>query len=225
VEQGRQLIVDNWTEAARIAGVVAPAVEVEVVHGQMKAADRDTRMDRFRSGEVAVIVGTTVVEVGVDVPEATVMLILDADRFGLAQLHQLRGRVGRGEARSYCVLVTERYPGEGTKPDEEQAAVKARLDALVSTDDGFRLAEMDLEQRREGELLGLNQSGLPPLRVASLQRASHRELSLKARDIAERLLDEDGRLPPTLSGLQKEMTVGWLKRVGAGEAVTQGADG
>jgi ATP-dependent DNA helicase RecG len=152
------------------------------------------------------------------------MLILDADRFGLAQLHQLRGRVGRGEGRSYCVLVTERYPREGATPDEEQAAVKARLDALVSTDDGFRLAEMDLEQRREGELLGLNQSGLPPLRVATLQRPAHRQLSLKAREVAEQLLDDDGRLPPTLAGLQREMTVGWLARVGAGEALAQDSD-
>ena len=224
VEQGRQLMVDNWAEAAEVAGVETPALEIEIVHGQMKAADRDERMERFRGGEVQVIVGTTVVEVGVDVPEATVMLILDADRFGLAQLHQLRGRVGRGEARSYCVLVTERYPREGTTADEEQAAVKARLDALVSTDDGFRLAEMDLEQRREGELLGLNQSGLPPLRVASLQRASHRELSLRAREIAEQLLDDGGRLPPSLWNLQEEMTVGWLARVGAGEALTQDAD-
>ena len=224
VEQGRQLVVDNWAEAARVSDLEPPKLEIEVVHGQMKAADRDERMERFRRGDVQVLVGTTVVEVGVDVPEATVMLILDADRFGLAQLHQLRGRVGRGEARSYCVLVTERYPSERTNPDQEQAAVKARLDALVSTDDGFRLAEMDLEQRREGELLGLNQSGLPPLRVASLQRASHRQLSLKARELAERLLDEDGRLPTTLAALQHEMTTGWLKRVGAGEAVAQDAD-
>jgi RecG-like helicase len=98
------------------------------------------------------------------------------------------------------------------------------LDALVSTDDGFRLAEMDLEQRREGELLGLNQSGLPPLRVATLQRPAHRELSLKAREVAEQLLDDDGRLPPTLVSLQREMTVGWLARVGAGEALAQDSD-
>src|SRR5205823_5905653 len=110
---------------------------------------------------------TTVLEVGVDVPEATVMMILDADRFGLAQLHQLRGRVGRGEAASYCVLVSERYPASADGADDEQAAVKARLDALANTTDGFALAELDLEQRREGELLGLTQSGLPPFRVAS----------------------------------------------------------
>jgi ATP-dependent DNA helicase RecG len=165
-----------------------------------------------------------VLEVGVDVPEATVMLILDADRFGLAQLHQLRGRVGRGEAQSYCVLVTERYPTAGKDADDEQSAVKARLDALVSTTDGFELAEMDLEQRREGELLGLNQSGLPPLRVASLSRPQHRELSIRARDVAAQLLDERGRLKPAYGALQHEMMHGWLARVGAGEALAVDAD-
>jgi ATP-dependent DNA helicase RecG len=186
----------------------------------MKASDRDERMDRFRRGEVQIVVGTTVLEVGVDVPEATVMMILDADRFGLAQLHQLRGRVGRGEAQSYCVLVSDRYPHGKRAADDEQAAVKARLDALVEHHDGFKLAELDLEQRREGELLGLNQSGLPPLRVASLHRPLHRELSLRARAVAERLLDERGRLPADLGALQREMTTGWLARVGAGEALT-----
>jgi ATP-dependent DNA helicase RecG len=225
VEDGARLVAETWSEAARVGGLSpVPALAVEIVHGQMKAADRDERMDRFRRGEVNVLVGTTVVEVGVDVPEATVMLILDADRFGLAQLHQLRGRVGRGEDQSYCVLVSERYPPEEGKPTDEQAAVKARLDALVATDDGFALAELDLQQRREGELLGLNQSGLPPLRVASLQRQSHRELSLKARAVAETLVDESGHLPPDLAGLQHEMTSGWLMRVGAGDALAVDAD-
>ena len=224
VEGGARLVADNWLEAAAVAGVDAPPLKLEIVHGQMKAAERDERMDRFRRGEVHVLVGTTVVEVGVDVPEATVMMVLDADRFGLAQLHQLRGRVGRGEAQSYCVLVSERYPKEGEKPDDEQGQVKARLDALVNTDDGFKLAELDLEQRREGELLGLNQSGLPPLRVASLQRESHRRLSVQARAIAEQLLDESGHLPAELAALQREMTTGWLKQVGAGEALALDLD-
>ncbi len=224
VEDGAKLIRDNWAEAALVGGVEPPPLQLEIVHGQMKAADRDERMDRFRRGEVHVLVGTTVIEVGVDVPEATVMMVLDADRFGLAQLHQLRGRVGRGEAQSYCVLVSERYPKEKQRPDEEQAAVKARLDALVNTEDGFELAELDLEQRREGELLGLNQSGLPPLRVASLQRPAHRELSLKAREIAERLVDDSGHLPTNLASLQAEMTSGWLARVGAGDVLTADLD-
>jgi ATP-dependent DNA helicase RecG len=168
VEAGAGLVRDNWAAAAELAGVGMPTPDIEIVHGQMKASERDQRMERFRSGDVPIVVGTTVLEVGVDVPEATVMMILDADRFGLAQLHQLRGRVGRGEAESYCVLVSERYPLDTDHADDEEAVVKARLDALANTSDGFALAELDLEQRREGELLGLSQSGLPPLRVASL---------------------------------------------------------
>jgi ATP-dependent DNA helicase RecG len=171
------------------------------------------------------VVGTTVLEVGVDVPEATLMLVLDADRFGLAQLHQLRGRVGRGEAQSYCVLVSERYPAEPEHPaTDEEATVAARLGALVATTDGFDLAEMDLDQRREGQLLGLTQSGLPPLRVASLSRPEHRALSAKARAIAEQLLDDQGRLPAEYSALEHEVSHGWLKRVGAGEVLTQDVD-
>jgi len=225
VDNGADIVRDNWEAAARIAGIEPPPLIVEIVHGQMKASERDERMDRFRRGEVQVLVGTTVVEVGVDVPEATVMLVLDADRFGLAQLHQLRGRVGRGDAQSFCVLVSGRYPFQSAdEKDEEKAAVKSRLDALAGTTDGFALAEMDMEQRREGELLGLNQSGLPPLRVASLSRPAHRELSVKARTIAEQLVDEHGRLRPDLSGLQHEMTSGWLQRVGAGEVLAVDSD-
>ena len=179
VEAAALLVAENWAAAAEIAGVDMALPPVEIVHGQMKASLRDERMERFRSGAVPIVIGTTVLEVGVDVPEATVMLILDADRFGLAQLHQLRGRVGRGEAQSFCILVSERYPKDPAHPaNDEEAVVAARLDALVNTTDGFMLAEMDLEQRREGELLGLSQSGLPPLRVASLGRKSHQALSL-----------------------------------------------
>ena len=222
VEAGKQLVVERWQAAAAAAGIDAPAPAVDIVHGQMKSADRDQRMERFRQGEVQVLVGTTVLEVGVDVPEATVMLILDADRFGLAQLHQLRGRVGRGEAESFCILVSDRYP-LGSPQSDEEAAVKARLDAVASTHDGFILAELDLEQRHEGELLGLTQSGLPPLRVASLRRPQHRELSLRAREAAEALLDEEGRLAPKYAALEREVTHGWLHRVGAGEVLSAGS--
>ena len=224
VEQAAQLVRDSWPAALELAGLVGFEPRIEIVHGQVKAAERDARMERFRNGQVQVLVGTTVIEVGVDVPEASVMLILDADRFGLAQLHQLRGRVGRGEAESYCVLVSERYP-VGEAVDDEEATVKARLDALASTTDGFLLAELDLEQRRAGDLLGLSQSGLPPLRVASLTRDDHRELSVAARRIAEQLLDENGRLPPGAARLEHELTVGWLARVGAGEVLGAGGEG
>ncbi len=226
VDAGAQLIRDNWTAAAQVAGLTTEMPAVEIVHGQMKASERDERMERFRSGEVPVIVGTTVLEVGVDVPEATVMMILDADRFGLAQLHQLRGRVGRGEAESYCVLVSERYPtGSDMPADDEEATVKARLDALANTTDGFALAELDLEQRREGELLGLTQSGLPPLRVASLSKPSDQLMSIKARQLAEQIVDNDGRLRVEFADLQHEITYGWLARVGAGEVLNTDEDG
>ncbi len=224
VEQAAHMVRENWAEAAQVAGVDLALPDIEVVHGQMKAAERDERMERFRGGEVPIVVGTTVLEVGVDVPEATVMMVLDADRFGLAQLHQLRGRVGRGEAESYCVLVTDRYPRAENPADDEEATVAARLDALVATTDGFVLAEKDLEQRREGELLGLSQSGLPPLRVASLSGKANQALSLQARTIAERIVDSTGRLPPDYAALEHELTQGWLQRVGAGEVLTQDAD-
>jgi ATP-dependent DNA helicase RecG len=202
-------------EAASGMGLPAdPTVRVGVVHGQMRAAQRDTTMDLFRRGELDVLVGTTVLEVGVDVPEATVMLILDADRFGLAQLHQLRGRVGRGEAQAYCIVVS----------DSNDETAKARLEALATHHDGFELAELDLELRREGELLGLHQSGLPTLRIASLRNKEDRERAAQARAVAERLLDEKGGLLPGHDALAAELRDGWLARVGAGEVLAEVAD-
>ena len=225
VEAGAKLVADNWQAAAEVAGLGIDVPAIEIVHGQMKASERDARMERFRSGEVPIVVGTTVLEVGVDVPEATVMMILDADRFGLAQLHQLRGRVGRGEAESYCVLVSERYPLDTNQaPDDEEAAVKARLDALATTDDGFVLAELDLAQRREGELLGLTQSGLPPLRVASLAKPADQHMSIRARAVAERIVDANGHLAAEYADLQHELMTGWLERVGAGEVLSEVED-
>lgn len=224
------LVEEDEESAARSAGEVAealpehlrlaaegmglasePAPRVGVVHGQMKAAERDATMDLFRRGELDVLVGTTVLEVGVDVPEASVMLILDADRFGLAQLHQLRGRVGRGEAQSYCILVSD--------TDDETAMT--RLRALEGHDDGFELAEMDLELRREGELLGLHQSGLPTLRIASLRNREDRERAARARELAETLLDDRGGLLPGHEALADELHRGWLARVGAGEVLAE----
>ena len=202
-------------EAASGMGLPAdPTVRVGVVHGQMRAAQRDTTMDLFRRGELDVLVGTTVLEVGVDVPEATVMLILDADRFGLAQLHQLRGRVGRGEAQAYCIVVS----------DSNDETAKARLEALATHHDGFELAELDLELRREGELLGLHQSGLPTLRIASLRNKEDRDRAARARAVAERLLDEKGGLLPGHDALAAELRDGWLARVGAGEVLAEVAE-
>jgi len=193
-------------EAVRLRELLAP-LRVGMVHGRMKAADRDAEMARFRDGGLDVIVGTTVVEVGVDVPEATMMVIEGADRFGLAQLHQLRGRVGRGTAESFCVLVS----------DSTDETAQARLKAVTEIRDGFELAEKDFELRREGDVLGLAQSGLPRLRVASLQDRDHVALAKRARDHAERLLDADGRLSPEAAPLLRELERGWLERVWAGD--------
>jgi ATP-dependent DNA helicase RecG len=131
---------------------------VEIVHGQMSTTAREAAMDRFRSGESFLMVATTVIEVGVNVPEATIMVIENAERFGLAQLHQLRGRVGRGDKRGSCVLLWK-------PPLGEQA--KERLDALRRNDDGFAIAEIDFKLRGAGDMLGTQQSGLPPFRLVS----------------------------------------------------------
>jgi ATP-dependent DNA helicase RecG len=193
-------------EAVRLAELLAP-LRVGLVHGRMKAADRDAEMARFRDGDLDVLVGTTVVEVGVDVPEATMMVIEGADRFGLAQLHQLRGRVGRGTDDSFCVLVS----------DSNDEVAKARLKAVAELRDGFELAERDFELRREGDVLGLAQSGLPRLRIASLQDKSHVALARSARDHAEHLLDAEGHLAPEHGRLLRELERGWLARVWAGD--------
>ncbi len=194
-------------EAVRLRQLLAP-LRVGLVHGRMRAVARDEEMARFRDGALDVLVGTTVVEVGVDVPEASVMVIEGADRFGLAQLHQLRGRVGRGTAVSYCVLVAD---VAGGTPAAE------RLEAVARTTDGFELAETDFALRREGDVLGLAQSGLPRLRVATLARADHRDLAVAARRHAEALLDHDGAFRQAGAPLAREMTAGWLARVFAGD--------
>ncbi len=153
---------------------------VGLLHGRMKGPEKDAAMEDFQSGKTQVLVSTTVVEVGVDVPEATIMVIEHAERFGLAQLHQLRGRVGRGARESSCVLL---YKG----PLSE--AAKARLTVLRQTEDGFRIAEEDLRLRGEGELLGTRQAGLPGFRLADL--LAHARLLAIARDDAELLLRRD----------------------------------
>jgi ATP-dependent DNA helicase RecG len=154
--------------------------KVGLVHGRMKGTDKDEAMARFQRGDTQILVATTVIEVGVDVPEATIMVIEHAERFGLAQLHQLRGRVGRGEARSSCILL---YKG----PLNENA--KARLETLRETEDGFRIAEMDLKLRGEGEVLGTRQSGAPGFRIARLDVHAH--LLGAARDDGELILRND----------------------------------
>jgi len=209
IEEGEdEAAVAATAEAERLRTLLAP-LRVGLVHGRMRAAERDAALVALREGELDVLVGTTVLEVGVDVPDATVMVIEGAERFGLSQLHQLRGRVGRSDLQSFCVLVSD-VP-EGT-------VGWARLRAVEQTTDGFALAEADFELRGEGDVLGLAQSGLPRLRVASLQREGDRRLAREARRHAEALLDASGRLRPGVgAGLARELERGWLARVAAGE--------
>jgi ATP-dependent DNA helicase RecG len=156
---------------------------VDLVHGKMKGADKDRAMERFAAGETQLLVATTVIEVGVDVPEATVMVIEHAERFGLAQLHQLRGRIGRGSGRSTCLLLYKEPLGE---------TAKARLSIMRETQDGFRIAEEDLRLRGEGDVLGTRQSGMPGFRVARVEL--HGKLIEAARDDAKLVLARDATL-------------------------------
>jgi ATP-dependent DNA helicase RecG len=156
---------------------------VGLVHGKQKAAERDATMAAFAAGDLDILVATTVIEVGVNVPEATVMVVEHAERFGLAQLHQLRGRVGRGAAKSSCVLLYQAPLGE---------TAKARLQILRETEDGFRIAEEDLRLRGGGELLGTRQSGLPEFHFADL--AVHGDLLATARDDARLIVERDPQL-------------------------------
>jgi ATP-dependent DNA helicase RecG len=156
---------------------------IDLVHGQMRGSEKDAAMARFSSGKSRVLVATTVIEVGVDVPEATVMVVEHAERFGLAQLHQLRGRVGRGAARSTCLLLYKAPLGE---------TAKARLAIMRETEDGFRIAEEDLRLRGEGDVLGTRQSGMPGFRIARLD--VHGALIEAARDDAQLMLSRDAQL-------------------------------
>jgi ATP-dependent DNA helicase RecG len=172
-------------EAERLRANELRGFRVGCLHGKLRPDDRRKLMASFKARELDVLVATTVIEVGVDVPNATVMIVQEADRFGLAQLHQLRGRVGRGAEQSYCLLVSRR------KEELTESAV-ARLEALVATTDGFELAEVDLELRGEGQLLGTRQSGLTDFRFAKLR--ADRDLLEQAREVAEELVDYEGPL-------------------------------
>jgi ATP-dependent DNA helicase RecG len=183
IEESEKLEVRSAEETyARLEAGELAGLRLGLLHGRLGSADKDATMHQFREGRLDVLVATTVIEVGVDVPNATAMVILDADRFGIAQLHQLRGRVGRGSERSWCYLVS--------RSDTPEA--EARLGALVETTDGFALAEVDLELRGEGTIMGERQKGRSDLKLASLRR--DREWVERAREVAFAIVDGDGGL-------------------------------
>ena len=172
---------------------VFPNYRISMVHGQMKAADKDIQMQRFISGETQILVATTVIEVGVNVPNASVMIIQNAERFGLSQLHQLRGRVGRGADQSYCLLLTKIELSKDTRK---------RMDIMVATNDGFRIAEADLQLRGPGDLEGTQQSGLPfELRIANL--ATDGQLLSMAREAASEIIERDPMLEDEYNRIYK----------------------
>jgi ATP-dependent DNA helicase RecG len=190
-------------EAKRLAEDVFPDLKVGLVHGDMKSIDKEAAMISFRDNTTQVLVATTVIEVGVDVPNATVMLIEDAERFGLAQLHQLRGRIGRGEHDSFCVLATDLDLSQASD-DAAIALAAERLEAVESTIDGFKLSLVDLRQRGEGQLFGARQSGMPQLRLARVLQ--HKKVVIAARKMAEEVIDDDPELRAYENiALQKEV--------------------
>ena len=194
INENEKLDLQDLTNGYNQLCETFPHYRISMVHGQMKAKDKDEQMQRFVSGETQILVATTVIEVGVNVPNASVMIIENAERFGLSQLHQLRGRVGRGAEQSYCILLTRVEMSKDTRK---------RMDIMVATNDGFRIAEADLQLRGPGDLEGTQQSGLPfELHIASL--SSDGQLLEVARQAALDILDADPLLEQTHNRIYKQ---------------------
>ncbi|MDM7924677.1 MAG: helicase-related protein [bacterium] len=179
-----------------LSRTVFPEFRTALLHGRMKADEKESVMAAFKAGDIRVLVSTTVIEVGVDVPNATVMLVEHAERFGLTQLHQLRGRVGRGGNRSTCILLAQSGFGD--------EALK-RLKTMASTNDGFRIAEVDLELRGPGELFGTRQSGMLNLKIADL--VTDQAILESARNEAQAVVETDPRLSETRNRPIREMVL------------------
>ncbi|AWN23775.1 DNA helicase RecG [Deinococcus irradiatisoli] len=194
IEENETLELLAATQLADDLRVILPEARIDLLHGKMSAAEKDAVMERFRAGGFDILVSTTVIEVGVDVPNASVMVIENAERFGLSQLHQLRGRVGRGSAKSYCILVA----------GEHSQKTRKRLKIIEGSTDGFVIAEADLKLRGPGELRGTRQSGIPDLKLGDL--VSDVEIIERARDLAKHILSHDPLLKhPRLAALREEL--------------------
>ena len=172
---------------------IFPQYRVEYIHGKMKQKDKDSIMERFKKGDIDILISTTVIEVGVDVPNANIMVIENAERFGLAQLHQLRGRVGRGEYQSYCIL---KYEGKGE-------TVRKRMKVMCETNDGFIISEKDLELRGSGDFFGTMQHGLPEFKIANL--FEDMPILKSVQSLAMKIINEDPKLEKQENKLLKEL--------------------
>ena len=181
-------LMDGYESISRAFPI--PEYQISIVHGQMKAADKDFEMNRFIKGETQILVGTTVIEVGINVPNASVMIIESAERFGLPQLHQLRGRVGRGADQSYCIMITGIAVGDDGK---------LRMKTMVNSNDGFEIAEVDLKLRGPGDLMGTQQSGIMDFKIADLGRDG--QIVQVARDKANDILKDDPNLAKPENGM------------------------
>jgi len=184
------------SHCAMLQEQVFPSLRLALLHGRMSSEEKDTVMQRFKNREIDVLVATTVIEVGIDVPNATVMVIENAERFGLSQLHQLRGRVGRGSEQSYCILLAERWVVRKMQVSDDAAesrrAAERRLTTMVQTTDGFRIAEVDLEIRGPGDFFGTRQSGMPEFKVANI--VTDASVLADAREDAFALVADDPHL-------------------------------
>ncbi len=199
IEESEKIDLKNLEQGFEVLRQAFPEFQLSKVHGKMKAKEKEEEMQKFISGETQILVATTVIEVGVNVPNASVMVILDAQRFGLSQLHQLRGRVGRGADQSFCILVT------GYKLSEE---TRKRIDIMCETNDGFRIAEADLKLRGPGDLEGTQQSGMAfDLRIADIARDG--QIVQMARDEAQQVIDND----PTCQSVQYQVLWRRLKEL------------
>jgi ATP-dependent DNA helicase RecG len=208
IEESETLDYKNLEDGYESIARAFPKVPVSILHGRMKPKDKEFEMQRFVKGETKILVATTVIEVGVNVPNASVMIIENSERFGLSQLHQLRGRVGRGGEQSYCILMS------GYKLSKEG---KKRLEVMVSTINGFEIADEDLKLRGAGDIAGTQQSGAVDLRIADLARDG--EILKVAREVAQEILKEDPKLEKEenlplvimLENIQKEQTINWSR--------------
>ena len=199
IKESEKIDLKNLEEGFETLRQVFPEFRMSKVHGRMKPKDKEAEMQKFVSGETQILVATTVIEVGVNVPNASVMVILDAQRFGLSQLHQLRGRVGRGADQSYCILVTSYKLAEETRK---------RIDIMCDTNDGFRIAEADLKLRGPGDLEGTQQSGIAfDLKIADIARDG--QIVQMARNEAQKIIDAD----PTCEKSEYKMLWNRLKEL------------